>query len=160
MAALKARREHRPVPLFATPATAGRFAFVSADAARAMEFAWPGGVSFVLKRRPNVPEFVTGSGAVMLVCPDPWSVELGERAGFPIAATSANASGEPPCLAAEEAFARFGKDVNLIVDGGRSAIGLPTTIVDWTGEPRVVRAGAEDPARLRRWIPALRETPP
>ncbi len=63
----------------------------------------------------------------------------------PITATSANRSGETPCDDPDAVDAIFGRELDLLVDGGRTPGGKPSTVVDATGpSPRVVRAGAFD----------------
>jgi L-threonylcarbamoyladenylate synthase len=60
-----------------------------------------------------------------------------------LTATSANRSGAPPAATAGEVVAALGADVDLVLDGGPTPGGAPSTLVDWTGErPLVLRAGA------------------
>jgi tRNA A37 threonylcarbamoyladenosine synthetase subunit TsaC/SUA5/YrdC len=64
--------------------------------------------------------------------------------------TSANISGEPSPLNAQEA-ARLGDAVDLVLDGGQSPGNLASTVVDLTdGHLRIVREGPIDEAALRR----------
>lgn len=154
IAALKSRRERVPLPVLASPETAGRYGALSERVTRAIELSWPSGVSFVVPRLPSVPEFVTNGATVMLMCPDHWLEELAARAAFPIAGTSANAAGEPPSLTAQEALDRFGKDVSLVVDGGSSKFGRNSTIVDATAQPvRVLRESVVSLEAVRRHFP-------
>jgi len=68
---------------------------------------------------------------------------LAEAFGFCITATSANLTGEPPTASARMVSATLGKIVDLVLDGGDSPGGPPSTIVDLRGAaPRLVRAGA------------------
>jgi L-threonylcarbamoyladenylate synthase len=63
--------------------------------------------------------------------------------GEPITGTSANRSGGPDPLTAEEVRAQLGEAVDLVIDGGRCPGGRPSTVVDCSVEPpRVVREGA------------------
>ena len=65
------------------------------------------------------------------------------RCGGAIAATSANLSGQPDALDAEEAAEYLGSRVGVVVNGGRVKGGVPSTVVDCTGErPVVLRTGA------------------
>lgn len=132
---LKSRASFVPLPVLASADTAGRYADLPERVQRAIALAWPCGLSFVVPRLPTVPERVTGGATVMLFSPDSWTAELADRAPFPLAGTSANAAGEEPCVTAQDAFSRFGKDVNLVVDGGTSVFGRNTSIVDATRSP-------------------------
>ncbi len=61
----------------------------------------------------------------------------------PLPTTSANRSGEPAALTAAAAMASLGAEVDLILDGGPSAGGVASTVVDCTGpRPSIIRAGA------------------
>lgn len=99
---------------------------------------WPGPLTLVVRR---VPSLTADLGAhhetVGLRVPaHDVTRELARLVG-PLASTSANRHGEPPCTTAEEVRAVF--DV-VVVDGG-TCDGRPSTVVDCTGpEPRVLRA--------------------
>ena len=61
----------------------------------------------------------------------------------PLTGTSLNRSGDPPCETADQAAERFAGEIDLLVDGGKTPGGLPSTLVDATVEPpRLLRAGA------------------
>jgi L-threonylcarbamoyladenylate synthase len=65
--------------------------------------------------------------------------------------TSANLSGQPSPLTADEVYAQFGDKVDFIIDGGRCSGGKESTIVDVTGEvPVILREGAISGEELRR----------
>jgi L-threonylcarbamoyladenylate synthase len=66
-----------------------------------------------------------------------------EAVGAPLAATSANRSGEPAPVEADEARAALGGLVDFVLDGGRCPAAQESTIVDLSGpEPRLLRVGA------------------
>ncbi len=68
---------------------------------------------------------------------------LCEAAGAPLTATSANISGRPATADPAVVAAELGTRIDLLVDAGTTAGGLPSTIVDVTGnEVRLIRAGA------------------
>ena len=105
----------------------------------------PGGLTLVLRRRPIVPDVVTGGGETVAVrVPDlPLLQQLLEAVGAPLAATSANRSGEPAPLDADEARAALGDLVDFVLDGGRCPAAQESTIVDLSGpEPLLLRLGA------------------
>ena len=79
----------------------------------------------------------------------PAALALLRRTG-PLAVSSANRTGGPAAMTAEEARDQLGDAVALYLDGGRAPGGVASTIVDATGERlRVVRAGALDLTTLR-----------
>jgi L-threonylcarbamoyladenylate synthase len=105
----------------------------------------PGGLTIVLFKSKLVPDIVTGGGkTVALRIPaHPTPVALIQGVGTPIVGTSANLSGKPSALTAEEVYAQLDNKVDLIIDGGRCPGGKESTIVDLTGEtPLVLREGA------------------
>jgi L-threonylcarbamoyladenylate synthase len=72
-----------------------------------------------------------------------------ELVGTPVAATSANRSGQPSPRTACEVLAQLGGRISAIVDGGECPGGIPSTILDCTSNPpRVVRKGAIPVERL------------
>ncbi|MHB8604799.1 MAG: L-threonylcarbamoyladenylate synthase [Thermoplasmatota archaeon] len=155
--ALKSKHIDTPLPVLASAESAGRFARLDADALRAVALGWPGAFSILAPRLDTIPDAVTANLAnVVLLSPDAWVAELADAAPFPIAATSANATGEPPCVTADECFKRFGREVNLVLDGGPSRLGRHSTIVDVTSRPpRILRDGAASASEVRKFLPML-----
>ena len=105
---------------------------------------WPGALTLVLRKAPDVPDMVTaGLDTVALRVPDhkvPRTLAM--KLGRPITGTSANATGQQPFTDAEEVRRHFGGSIDYVVDGGAPG-GEPSTIVDVTGHtPRIVREGA------------------
>jgi L-threonylcarbamoyladenylate synthase len=111
---------------------------------RLIERFLPGALTIVLPRSDAVPPIVSGGGATVAVRipAHPIPIALIEGLGTPIIGTSANLSGRPSPLTAEEVHSQLGDKVDLIIDGGRCP-GTESTIVDVTGEtPVILRAGA------------------
>jgi len=106
---------------------------------------WPGPLTLILRARPDVPVAVTaGPGTIGLRIPGhPVARALVQAAALPITAPSANPHGGPsPCRAAE-VVAGLGDRVDLVLDGGATVGGAPSTVLDVTSDPpRVVRPGA------------------
>ena len=102
----------------------------------------PGPVTFLVERGPKLPDLVTaGSELVGIRFPDhPMALELIALSG-PITSTSANLSGLPPPASLAELDGEIRKNVDLVLDGGRSRYGLPSTLVD-LAERKVIRRGA------------------
>ena len=106
---------------------------------------WPGGLTLVLPKRANVPDVVSAGGPTVAVrVPDhPVPLALIAALGAPLAATSANLSGHPSPVTAQEVEAKLGGRIELILDGGRCPGGVPSTVLDLTTDPpAILRAGA------------------
>jgi tRNA A37 threonylcarbamoyladenosine synthetase subunit TsaC/SUA5/YrdC len=69
--------------------------------------------------------------------------------------SSANRTGSAPATTATDAEEQLGEDVAVYLDGGACPAATPSTIVDLTGEPRVLRVGALELERLREVVPLL-----
>lgn len=105
----------------------------------------PGALTLVLKRSPEIPDFVTaGADTVAVRIPaHPVPVALIHGLGEPLIGTSANLSGKPSILNATEVRAQLGNQVDFIVDGGPCGGGTESTIVDLSGiKPVIIREGA------------------
>lgn len=114
---------------------------------------FPGALTLILSKSSSVPAVITGGGnSVAVRIPDhPVPVALIKGLGVPIVGTSANISGRPSPLTAEEVSAQLGGKIDLIIDGGRCPGGKESTIVDVTGETPVIRReGAISKEELRR----------
>jgi len=106
---------------------------------------WPGGLSLVLSKRDVVPATVAAGGpSVAVRVPDhPVTQALILALGAPLAATSANLSGHPDAVTADQVLRELGDRVALILDGGRCPGGVPSTVVDLTASPpTILRRGA------------------
>lgn len=120
---------------------------VPACARRLMDHFWPGALTLVLPRRPDVDADLGDEDATIgLRCPN-HPVPLAVcRALGPIATTSANAHGAQPSTTAGQVADLPG--VSLVLDAGPCA-GAPSTVVDSTGEiPKLLRAGSIDWDRI------------
>lgn len=109
---------------------------------------WPGGLTLVLDRNPasDLPLLLGGGRATLgLRLPD-HAVPRGlARLLGPLAASSANISGEPDATTAERVAATLGDEVALILDDGPVRGGVPSTVVDCSSavnRPTILREGA------------------
>lgn len=121
----------------ADPATLG------ADVRRIAARLWPGPLTLVLRRRPDLAyELGEPAATVGVRCPAEPLVRALASAVGPLATTSANRHGEPTPATAAGVAEHFGPAVALVLDGGaRSA--PPSTVVDATGPGwRLLRAGS------------------
>ncbi len=111
-------------------------------AMRLVEKFWPGPLTIVLRQASNLAGAISAYGTVGVRIPDhPIAQELIRAAG-PLAVTSANRSGDPEACTAEEIETSMGAQVHLIVDGGRTPGGQPSSVVDCTQDPpTILRVG-------------------
>ena len=81
---------------------------------------WPGPLTIVLPARPEIPRVVLAGGSTVgLRCPDhPLTLELLRQCGLPLAAPSANPSGEPSPKTAQQVLSYFEGKMEAVIDGG------------------------------------------
>jgi L-threonylcarbamoyladenylate synthase len=118
---------------------------------------WPGALTIVCRSQPSLNWDLGDTGGTVAVRMPlhPVALELLDRTG-PMAVSSANLTGRPAANTCDEAQQQFGELVALYLDGGAAGIGVPSTIVDGTGEvPRLLRAGALSVEELRAVVPEL-----
>jgi L-threonylcarbamoyladenylate synthase len=103
---------------------------------------WPGPLTLVLPRHPDVPHNLSNRSTIGVRIPDhPVALELLRNTG-PLAVTSANLSGQENTCTAQEVLAQLEGRVHLILDGGRTPGGVPSTVVDATKEEiEILREG-------------------
>ncbi len=105
---------------------------------------WPGPLTMIFHKSDKVPFETTGglpTVAVRMPVNDAARALIRESGGY-IAAPSANRSGRPSCTEAAHVYEDLKGRIPLIIDGGRSVIGLESTIVDMTGRvPCLLRPG-------------------
>jgi L-threonylcarbamoyladenylate synthase len=113
----------------------------------------PGALTIVLYRSKAVSDAVTGgSDKVGVRVPaHPMPIALIEGSGSPLIGTSANLSGQPSAMTAEEVKKQIGEEVDLIIDGGRVTGGVESTVIDVTyRNPLILRQGAISRAALEK----------
>lgn len=157
--AAKGRGRDFPLPvLVGSPSTLDGLTYaVSGPARRLVEAFWPGALTVVVRHAPSLAwDLGDAEGKVALRMPlHPVALEL-LRATGPLAVTSANVSGSPVPVSAAEAQDQLGDAVAVYLDAGPSQAGLPSTIVDASGEtPYLLRPGAIDVDTLREVCPDL-----
>jgi tRNA threonylcarbamoyl adenosine modification protein (Sua5/YciO/YrdC/YwlC family) len=122
-----------------------------------IEAFWPGGLTVVVEHAPSLAwDLGDARGTVAVRMPlHPIALDLLAETG-PMAVSSANVSGQPPAVTAQQAYAQLGESVSVYLDGGEVPVGLPSTIVDLTGQvPTVLRQGAISLAALREVVPGV-----
>jgi L-threonylcarbamoyladenylate synthase len=103
---------------------------------------WPGPLTLIVPRLPMLPDVLSPTATIGVRIPDhPFALSLLRQAG-PLAVTSANLSGHKNCNTAQEVLEQLDGRIHLILDGGQTTGGVPSTVVDCTGEdPIVLREG-------------------
>jgi L-threonylcarbamoyladenylate synthase len=149
--ALKGRASDAAVPLVAASrAQVDAWCGLGEIGSILAETFWPGPLSLVCDAPAGVaPALHAGRGTIAIRVPNhPVARALAYAWGSPITATSANRSGEPPAVRAAE-LARLAAADLMVVDGGDTAGGPPSTIVDARGrEPVLLREGAIEWSRV------------
>jgi L-threonylcarbamoyladenylate synthase len=160
--AVKARPADHPVIVhFADAESAFAWAREVPPGARSLAKAfWPGPLTLVLKRSAKAKDFVTGGqDTIGLRVPGhPVAQELLRAFGGGIAAPSANRFGRVSPTTAAHVRADLGSDVELVLDGGPSEVGIESTIVDLSGpRPVLLRPGRITRQELEKVLGALVE---
>lgn len=120
---------------------------------------WPGPLTLVLPRTAAVPDAVTGGGPTVAVRwpAHPVALALIRAAGVPLAAPSANRSTELSPTRAEHVLAGLAGRIDLILDGGPTAAGIESTVVDATTDPpTLLRPGPISLAQLETVVGRIR----
>jgi L-threonylcarbamoyladenylate synthase len=113
---------------------------------------WPGGLTLVLSKRDSVPRYLASGPTVAVRVPDhPVCLALIRRLGNPLIGTSANISGRPVALTAQQVRRQLGEKIDLIIDGGRCPGGKESTVVNVTHEPpAILREGLIPSHEIKR----------
>jgi L-threonylcarbamoyladenylate synthase len=131
---------------------------VPETATKLAERFWPGSLTMVMSRAPNVHDIVTGGqDTVAIRVPShPMAQQLLTAFGGGIAAPSANRYGKLSPTRAEHVREELGETVKVILDGGECQIGLESTIVSFEGQGvRLLRPGAVTAAQIRQVVGEL-----
>jgi len=97
---------------------------------------WPGPMTLVLAR-------LDGSAIGFRMPGHPVALALLKEAAVPVVAPSANLTGQPPALTAEQVLKVFSDRIDAVLDGGPAVSGISSTVVDLSAQPpRILREGA------------------
>ena len=112
----------------------------------------PGPITFVLKlkKNSNISKIVTNNQKTLAVrFPNHHlAIKLLKILKYPLAAPSANISSKISPVTKEDVKDEFGERIKFILDGGRSKIGLESTIVSLLGKPKILRLGGMERKRI------------
>ncbi len=153
--AAKGRPAEKAIPvLIADPEDLGKVTpEVPQVAARLASRFWPGPLTLVVAKHPHLPEAVSALPTIGVRIPDHPVARALLRAAGPMAVTSANLSGQPSPSTAQAVFAQLGGRIALIIDGGETPGGVPSTVVDCVGaEPRILRQGPVSQEEIRTFL--------
>lgn len=122
-------------------------------ALRFAERFWPGPLTCVIPKKSTLPPAVSATSTVAVRIPNHPDALALLRAAGPMAVTSANISGAISPTTAQEVYDQLQGRIPLILDGGRTPGGIPSTLVDCTGDqPNILREG---PVTMQNLISAL-----
>ena len=114
----------------------------------------PGPLTFVLKLKKNskISKNVTNNKKTLAIRfpSHPLTRKLLKLLNFPLAAPSANISTKISPVSKEDVKEEFGNKIKFILDGGRSKIGLESTIISLVDKPRILRLGGIERTKINK----------
>jgi len=113
---------------------------------------WPGPLTLVFRASGRInPGLTAGTGTIGIrLSSHPIALALAGALGGPITATSANRSGKKECTSAEDVLDQLGGRLDGVIDGGSTAGGLGSTVLDVTCDPpKILRHGAISASQLQ-----------
>jgi len=142
---IKKREKKKPIALLvSSKKLAGKFAVsIPSKAKYLMTKYWPGPLTLIFKKRKSIPDFLTSNlPTIGIRMPDnKIALKLIRKAGGALAVTSANRSGNKPATSANDI--RGLKGIDIIIDGGKCRIGMPSSVIAVVGgKLQVLRKGA------------------
>ena len=116
----------------------------------------PGPITFILdlKKNSKISKIVTNSKNTLAVRfpKHPVTRNLLSKLDFPLAAPSANISSKVSAVCSTDVRDDFGKKVKYILEGGKSSIGLESTIIDLRNKPKILRLGGLEISAIKKII--------
>ena len=103
---------------------------------------WPGPLTVLVPKKTTLPEAISATSTVGVRVPDHGIARALLRLAGPMAVTSANISGQPSPTTAQQVYEQLVGRIPMIIDGGETPGGVPSTLVDCTGaEIQILREG-------------------
>jgi len=154
---VKRRARYKPIPILVTgPEQLPLITREVNDLAhRLIERFWPGALTLVLPRHPDLPDVICAGGDTVAVRMPSHVLTLAliQQVGSPLATTSANLSGRDSPLDAQQVAMNLGGRIDVILDAGPCPGGVDSTVVDTTGGVlRVLRETAISARLIREAI--------
>jgi len=135
----------KPLPILASSiGHVEKIASLSPKAKKIARWFWPGPLTLIVPKKTILPEVVTCNlNSVGVRVPNhAVALRLINLSNGLLVGTSANKTGEKPPQTAHEAARQLGEEVDVILDGGPTTLGAPSTVADMTTEkPRILREG-------------------
>ena len=137
---VKGRNNSRAIAvLIGNPEELDRVSISSTEMAlRLAKRFWPGPLTLIVPRHPSLPDALSPQPTIGVRMPDHAIALALLRMTGPLAVTSANLSGQDNTNTAQEALAQLKGRVHLVIDGGRTPGGIPSTVVDCTTPELVI----------------------
>ena len=114
----------------------------------------PGPITFVLKLKKNskISKYVTNNNQTLAIRFPKQKIlkNLLNLLNYPLAAPSANVSTRLSSVQASDVKEEFGKKINYILDGGKSKIGIESTIISLTKSPKILRLGGLEVSKIEK----------
>ncbi len=114
----------------------------------------PGPITFVLKLKKNskISKYVTNNSQTLAIRFPKQKIlkNLLNLLNYPLAAPSANISTRLSAVRASDVKEEFGKKINYILDGGKSKVGIESTIISLTKSPKILRLGGLEVSKIEK----------
>ena len=114
----------------------------------------PGPLTFVLdlKKDSRISKFATNNKKTLAVRfpKHPVTRNLLKKLSYPLAAPSANLSSKVSAVNSNDVKDDFGKKIKYVLEGGKSSIGLESTIIDLRNKPKILRLGGLEKSLIER----------
>ena len=114
----------------------------------------PGPITFILdlKKNSKISKIVTNKKKTLAVRfpSHPVARNLLKKLDFPLAAPSANPSSKLSAVNSSDVRDDFGKKIKYVLEGGRSSIGIESTIIDIRNKPKILRLGGLEVSIIER----------
>ena len=114
----------------------------------------PGPITFILnlKKSSKISKIVTNNNNTLAVRfpKHPVTRNLLKKLNFPLAAPSANLSSKVSAVSSSDVKEDFGKKIKYVLEGGKSSIGIESTIVDLRNKPKILRLGALENSSIQK----------
>lgn len=121
----------------------GQFAYLNENYQKLSKAFFGRPLTYVLKKKPIVPNEVSSSSTVAFRCPPNLiAAAFLELCSLPVAAPSANMSGQLAPKCADDVIRAFDGKIDAIIDAGACGDGIPSTIISLADNPFIIRIGA------------------
>tara|TARA_B100001063_G_C16660248_1_gene500639 strand:+ start:14 stop:946 length:933 start_codon:yes stop_codon:yes gene_type:complete len=114
----------------------------------------PGPITFILnlKKNSKISKIATNKKNTLAVRfpKHPVTRNLLKKLDFPLAAPSANLSSKVSAVSSDDIRDDFGKKIKYILEGGKSSVGLESTIIDIRNKPKILRLGGVETSAIER----------